>query len=109
MRWSSAQRYRISDAELNYAPFLLVPLAPILAGLSHGAAGFYDASNISSAGPRPGKGTFRETADFLSHDTGRWTLDLLQRGGTERCANAFAVARASFLIPDVRVAVLSAF
>src|SRR5580704_10976413 len=109
MRWSSAQRYRISDAELNYAPFLLVPLAPILAGHLHGASGFYDAHNISTAGPRPGKGTFRETADFLSHDTGRWTLDFLQRSRAERRANAFAVARASFLIPDVRTPVLFAF
>src|SRR5882724_12433689 len=109
MRWSSAQRYRISKAEQNYAPFLLVPLAPILAGLSHGAGDFYDARNISTAGPRPGKGMSRETPDVLSHDTGRWTLHFLQRGRAERRANAFAVARASFLIPDVRVPVLSAF
>src|SRR5467141_4138246 len=106
MRWSSAQRYRISDAELNYAPFLLVPLAPILAGFSHGAGGFFDARNISTAGLRPGKGTTREIPDFLSHDTGRWTRHLLQRGRAERRANAFAVARASFLIPDVRATVL---
>src|SRR3954463_6995255 len=84
-------------------------LAPILAGFSYGAGAFYDARTFSTAGPRPGKGTSRETPDFLSHDTGRWTLHLLQRGRAERCANAFAVARASFLIPDVRAPVLSAF
>jgi len=66
------------------APFLLVPLAPILAGFSFGAGGFYDASNISTAGPRPGKGTSRETHDFLLHDTGRWTPHLLQRSRSER-------------------------
>src|SRR6202795_2579291 len=109
MRWSSAQPYRISNAEVNHASFLLVPLVPILAGFSYGARGFYDARNFSTAGPRPGKGTSRETPDFLSHDTGRWSLHLLQRGRAERRANAFAVARASFLIPDVRAPVLSAF
>src|SRR6202040_2623578 len=93
----------------NYSPFLLGPLAPIVAGLSDGTGGLYDARNISTASPRPGKGTSHETVDFLSHDTGRWTLHLLQRGRAERRADAFAVARASFLIPDVRAPVLSAF
>src|SRR5450432_588557 len=105
MRWSSAQRYRISNAEVNYAPFVLIPLAQILAGFSYGAGGFYDARNISTAGPSsarpgPGKGTSRETPDFLSHDTGRWALHLLQRGRAERRANAFAIARASLFITD---------
>src|SRR5713101_3770420 len=109
MRWSSAQPYRISNAEVNYAPLRLVPLAPILAGFSYGADGFYDARNISTAGPHPGKGTSRETPDFLSHDSGRWTLHLLQRGRAERRANAFAIARTSLVIPDVRAPVLSAF
>src|SRR5467141_2030008 len=109
MRWSSAQRYRISDAELNYAPFLLVPLAPILAGFSHGAGGFYDARNISTAGAHAGKGTSCETPDSISHDKGRRALHLLQRGRAERRTNAFAVARASILIPYVRAPALSAF
>jgi hypothetical protein len=86
MRWSSAQRYRTSNAELIYAPFFLVSLAPILARFSYGAGGFYDARNISTAGPRPSKGPSRETPDFLSHDTGRWTLHLY-RGRSGR-ANA---------------------
>src|ERR1700758_110565 len=98
MRWSSAQPYRISNAEVNYAPFLLVPLAPALAGFSHGAGVFYDARSIWTAGPRPGKGTSRETPDFLPHDTDRWTLHLLQRGRAERRANAFAFARAPVVI-----------
>ena len=38
-------------------PVVFVPLAPILAGFSYGAGGFYGARNISTAGPRPGKGT----------------------------------------------------
>src|SRR4029077_11252672 len=84
-------------------------LAPILAGFACSAGAFCDAHNISTAGPRPGKGTTREKPDFLSHDTGRWTRHLLQRGRAERCANAFTVARASFLIADVRAPVLSAF
>ena len=46
----------------------MVPLALILAGLSHGAGGFYDARNNSTNGPRPRKGMSRETPDFLSHD-----------------------------------------
>src|SRR5438876_1211691 len=107
MRWSSAQPSRISNAEVNYAPFLLVPLAQILAGFSYGAGGFYDARDISTAGPRPAKGTFRETPDFLSHDTGRWTLHLLQRDRAERRTDASPATRASFLIPDVRTPILS--
>jgi len=47
MRWSSVQRYRTSNAELIYASFFLVPLAPILAGFSHGARDFYDACTSS--------------------------------------------------------------
>src|SRR5437879_2578473 len=109
MRWSSAQPYRISNAEVNHASFLLVPLAPILAGFSYGAGGFYDARNISTAGPRPGKGTSRETHDFLSHDTGRWTLHFLQRGRAERCANASPAARTSVFVPDVRASLHPAF
>jgi hypothetical protein len=46
MRWLSAQRYRISKAEVNHAPFLLVPWIPVLAGLSYGAGGLYAARNI---------------------------------------------------------------
>src|SRR6266481_1949894 len=74
-----------------------------------GASGFYDARNISTAGPRPGKGTARGALNLLSQDTDRWTLHFLQRGRAERRANAFAVARASFLIPDVRSSLHPAF
>src|SRR5436190_10925454 len=106
MRWSSAQRFRISNAEVDYAPFLLIPLDP---GFSHGASGFNDARNISTASPRPGKGTSREIPDCLSHDTGRWTLHLLQRGRAERGANAFAAARTPVFIADVRASLHPAF
>src|SRR6266481_8479621 len=74
-----------------------------------GASGFYDARNISTAGPRPGKGTARGALNLLSQHTDRWTVHLLQRGRAERRANAFAVARASFLIPDVRSSLHPAF
>src|SRR5207248_10455904 len=100
-RSSFGPRRRTSNTEVDYAPFL--------AGFSCGADDFHDARNISTAGPRPAKGTSRETPDFLSHDTGRWTLHLLQRGRAERRAKSFAIARASFLIPNVRTPVLSAF
>src|SRR6202795_4022634 len=66
MRWSSAQPYRISNAEVNHAPFLLVPLAPILAGFSYGAGGFYDARNISTAGPRSSSRMFEPLFTQLS-------------------------------------------
>src|SRR5580700_10738513 len=93
MRWSSAQRCRISKvAEVDDAPFLLVPLAPILAGFSKGVDGFYDARNISSGGPNPGKGTSRAMPNFLSHDTGRWALHLLQGCRVERRTHASPVA-----------------
>src|SRR5437588_4541794 len=72
-------------------------------------ASFVVLAILQTSGPRPGKGTSRETPDVLSHDTGRGTLHLLPRGRAERRANALAVARASFLIPDVRTPVLSAF
>jgi NADP-dependent 3-hydroxy acid dehydrogenase YdfG len=68
---------RISNAEVNYALFLPVPLASILTGLSGGAGAFYDARDISPAGPLPRKGTFRDTPDALSHDRARWILHFL--------------------------------
>jgi hypothetical protein len=40
-RSSSGPRRRTSNAEVNHAPFLLVGLAPILAGFSYGAGGFH--------------------------------------------------------------------
>ena len=88
-RSSSGPRRRTSDAEINYAALLLVPLARILAGFSFDAGGFYAARNISTADSRPGKGTSRESPDFLSHDTGRWTLHLLQRGRARKMRQRF--------------------
>src|SRR2546429_7909367 len=58
--------------------------------------------NISAAGPCAGKGTPPETLDCLSHDTGRWTLHLLQRSRSERRADAFSAARTSVFLTDVR-------
>jgi len=76
-RSSSGRQRKTSNGTVNYAPFLLDPLAPILASFSYGAGGCYDVRNISTACPRPEKGTSGETPDRLSHDTGRWTLHLL--------------------------------
>src|ERR1700733_9158511 len=81
----------------------------MLAGFSYGADGFYDARNMSTARPRPGNGTPNETADFLSHDTGRWILHLLHRGRAERRTDASPVARTPVFLADVRSLVLSAF
>src|SRR5712672_155019 len=113
-RSSSGPRRRTSNTEVNYAPLLLIPLAQIPAGFWYGAGGFYDARNISTAGPSsarpgPGKGTSRETPDFLSHDTGRWTLHLLQRGRVERRADASPVARTPVFLADVRASLRPAF
>src|SRR6266849_463131 len=109
MRWSSAQPYRTSNAETNYAFFQLIPLAQIPAGFSCGAGGFHDARNISSASPRRGKGTSRENADVLSHDKGIWTLYLLQRSWSERLADPSPVARAPVFLADVRAPLHPAF
>src|SRR5438876_3358490 len=81
----------------------------MLAGLPHVVGGFCDARIISIAGPSPGKGTSRGTPDFLSHDTDRGTLPLLQRGRPERRADASPAARTSFFIADVRASLRPAF
>src|SRR6267378_7532800 len=72
--------------------------------LPHGVDGFCDARIISIAGPGPGKGTARGTPDFLSHDTDRWALHLLQRGRPERRADASPAARTAFFVANVRAA-----
>src|SRR6267142_3104291 len=77
--------------------------------LPHGVDGFCDARIISIAGPGPGKGTARGTPDFLSHDTDRWALHLLQRGRPERRADASPAARTSLFIADVRASLRPAF
>src|SRR5437867_8807739 len=79
----------------------------MLAGLLHGIGGFYDAGIISIARPR--KGRSHGTPDFLSHDTGRWALHLLQRGRPERRADASPAARTSLFIADVRASLHPAF
>src|SRR6266567_1433680 len=95
------------------ASFQLVLLDPMLAGLAHGFGGFCDACISSIAGPsipcRPRKGTSRGTPYFLSHDTGRWALHLLQGGWAERRADASPAARTSLVIADVRASLRPAF
>src|SRR5438477_1435051 len=81
----------------------------MLAGVPHGVGGFCDAHIISIAGPSPRKGTSHGTPDFLSHDTDRWALHLLQRGRPERRADASPAARTSFFIADVRASLRPAF
>src|SRR5437763_11150663 len=71
--------------------------------------GFCDARIIAIAGPGPRKGTSRGTPDFLSHDTDRWALHLLQRGRPHRRADASAAARTSLFITDVRASLRPAF
>src|SRR6266487_18199 len=51
------------------------------------------------------KGTCRGVPDSLSHDTSRWSLDLLQRGQPERRADAAAAAWTPVFIADVRASV----
>src|SRR6266850_6940492 len=87
----------------------LAPLDRILAGLPHGVGGFCDARIISIARPSPGKGTFRGTPDFLSHDADRWAVRLLQRGRPERLPDASPAARTSIFIADVRASLRPAF
>src|SRR5258708_29200425 len=86
-----------------------LPLAGILEGFSYGTGGFSDARSISAAGPCAGKGTPPETLDCLSHDTGRWTLHLLQRSRSERRADASSAARTSVFLAYVRSSLRPAF
>src|SRR6266478_4599600 len=81
----------------------------MLAGLPHGVGDPCDARIIAIAGPRPRKGTSRGIPDFLSHDTDRWALHLLQRGRPERRADASPVARTSKFVAAVRAALHAAF
>jgi len=60
MRWSSAQRRRTSNTEPIYAPFFSYRWTDSCRFLVWCWC-FYDARNISTARPRPGKGTYRET------------------------------------------------
>src|SRR5713101_5103903 len=59
--------------------FHIAPMDPMLARFLHSIGGFCDARIISIAGPSPCKGTSHEVSDFLSHDTDRWAIHLLQR------------------------------
>src|SRR5258705_12198854 len=85
----------------------------MLAGLLHGVGGLCDARIISIFGPSPRKGQRKGkpcgTPNFLSHDTVRWALYLLQRGRPERRADASPAARTSFFIADVRTSLRPAF
>src|SRR5438067_1116573 len=81
----------------------------MLAGVPHGVGGFCDAHIISIALPSPRKGTSHGTPDFLSHDTDRWALHLLQRGWPEGCADDSLFARIAIFVADVRAAVRPAF
>src|SRR5271167_4268796 len=77
-------------------------------GFLHGV-GFRDDRIVSAAGPGPRKGAPGGTPDSLSHDTDRWALHLLQRGGPERRADASPAARTSVLVANVRAALRPAF
>src|SRR5947209_13485162 len=105
--WKSFSRWRGKRGSVMRVQ--LAPLDPMLAGLPHGVGGFYDARIISIAGPSSRKGTSRGIPDFLSHDTDRWALHLLQRGRPERRADAAPAARTPLFIADVRAALRPAF
>src|SRR6266446_9700384 len=85
------------------------PFPAFLAGLSHGVGGFCDSRIISIAGPSPRKGTSHGTPNFLSHDTDRWALHLLQSGRSERRADAAPFARTSLFIANVRASLRPPF
>src|SRR5262249_24027273 len=74
----------------------------MLPGFLHGIGGYCDARIIAIAGPSQRKGTSRGTPDFLSHDTDRWALQLLQGGWPQRRADASPAAWISLFIADVR-------
>jgi NADP-dependent 3-hydroxy acid dehydrogenase YdfG len=83
MRWSSAQPYRISKAEVNYAPFLLVPWAPILAGLSSGldrGTGAYGQKTLGRASPSEAGGPLWELISEWTKDSGPVIKTLAARG-----------------------------
>src|SRR5882762_5942046 len=79
------------------------------ADLTYGVGVFRDARIIPIAGSSSKKGTARGTPDFLSHDTDRWALHLLQRGRPKRRADASPTARTPLFIADVRAAFRPAF
>src|SRR2546430_13288367 len=105
--WKSFSRWRGKRGSVMQVQ--LAPLDPMLAGLPHGVGGFCDARIISIAGSSSRKGTSHGTPDFLSHDTDRWALHLLQRGRPQRRADASPAARTSLFIADVRASLRPAF
>src|SRR5262249_40463949 len=82
--------------------FQIAPWDPMLPGFLHGIGGYCDARIIAMAGRSPRKGTSHGTPDFLSHDTDRWALHLLQGARPQRRADAAPPARLSLFIADVR-------
>src|SRR6266850_332735 len=61
-----------------------------------------DSGSASIVGPDSRKRAFRGTPDFLSLDTHRWGVHLLQGGRPQGGADASPAARASLFIADVR-------
>src|SRR5262249_22346243 len=82
---------------------------PMLAVLLRGVGGLRDAPIASTAGPGPRKGKCRATPDFLSHNTDKRALHLLQRGRSEGRVDASPAARISLVIAHVRAALRPAF
>src|SRR5438477_6826696 len=79
----------------------------MLAGRPYGIGDFCDAGIVSIARPIRRKGTSHGTPDFLSHNTSRWALHLLQRGRPERRADASSAARTALVITNVRASLRS--
>jgi len=108
MRWSSAQRYRTSNAETTDAPFLLCRWLGILEGFSYGAGGFLMLA-IFQLPIHAREGRPPETLDCLSHDTGRMDLYLLPRQPVRRRRRHFSAAWTSVFLADVRSSLRPAF
>src|ERR1700733_2385418 len=108
-RTNRALVHNPAQAESNNALFQIARLDPRHAGIPPGVTVFGDAGIISTACSSPRKRTSYGTPDFLSHDTDRWAHHLLQRGRTERRADASPSARTSLIIADVRTFIRPAF
>ena len=65
--------------------------------------GFVATGGLLASSPTvdPGKGLAVGTPGALSRGTDRWAVDLLQRGGPEKCADASFTAWISLFIENV--------
>jgi hypothetical protein len=86
-----------SKRGVNDSSFLIIPLNPMLADFLPSTRDFCVCSI-------PGKGRSHGAPDFLSHNSDRWNLHLLQRSGAERRSHHPVAARSSIVVADVSAA-----